>query len=949
MRRIIVVAAVLVAALSIITVPSSDADTDGAVLFDRGNGSTDWYPLEGATVGSALTSAIPGTEGFAIEDGTISACGITERTVVSVETSWRVYIWENGSWSDVTGTFDPSSPYTGGIMAVGFYPEGVVPTETPQHRVSWTSVRGDSALSGHQDDVGLTGEGSLNWSVPTGKNEYVCSTILAADGKAVVFNGGGYTAGQGDPTVICTDIATGNDLWTYSFAKGAGYETATGAIYGGYAYIPATNYNLYRIPLEGPGENGEDVKILNIPRAVDHTLIGTIYNTGPASVVFDSGVLYFGAADGYVYCVDKDLNILWKTAIGGRVYSMAPMIHDGRLYIGALDGTMNVFDQSTGELSQSVTVFTKEIGSGKAVRTVGLACPPVVIGDTLFCAFNDGQGMNNTVGGIAGYRITDSGLEEVFKDTRFGLCSNYMLPVGEGDDAFLVLSGSGGLRKVLQDGTWSPWVENDISFRAPLVLLNGNTIVASEYDPGCNTYLISLDGKKVDQLAQPEDVAQYCMSGPVVVEGYFLSGTDGGYMCWHGSFSAPVPDDPVSESGSFPWALIAVLAILVLLVALVAWFVISKARREDRQIKYVVRDLVRGTNLGGSKVRRNKRRLAIVLTIGAISVLVMFFITLAFGPSGTYSIGDTFGYLVSAIGDAISGQRLDYNETIIFDSRCSRAVATFFVGMGLSVSGCIYQAIIRNPMVDPYIMGVSAGAGVAAVAVIAFDFTMFGLLDNVTYATPIVAMVGGLLAFAVTMLLAEKAGGSSLNYVLAGVIVGLIFSAAQTLLMSMAGNKLQSAISWLFGSFANIGWTEAILIAIPALALSLVPLVWAKEFNLVLLGEEQDMQMGLDVRRFNRWMLILASVLASVCVAFVGIIGFVGLVVPHLCRMVLGGDHRLVMPASMVVGGALMMAADFFAKMVMVPMELPVGAITTIIGAPVFAYLLIRKGRMYDG
>jgi len=199
------------------------------------------------------------------------------------------------------------------------------------------------------------------------------------------------------------------------------------------------------------------------------------------------------------------------------------------------------------------------------------------------------------------------------------------------------------------------------------------------------------------------------------------------------------------------------------------------------------------------------------------------------------------------------------------------------------------------------------------------------------------------------MLLAEKAGGASINYVLAGIIIGLVFSAIQTLMLSMAGDKLNDAMSWLFGSFANIDWTEAVLVAIPAVAMSLVSLVWAKEFNLVLLGEDQARQMGLDVRRFNRWMLILASVLASVCVAFVGIVGFVGLVVPHLCRMILGGDHRLVLPASMVVGGVLMMSADLFAKMVMVPMELPVGAITTVIGAPVFAYLLIRKGRMYDG
>jgi iron complex transport system permease protein len=107
--------------------------------------------------------------------------------------------------------------------------------------------------------------------------------------------------------------------------------------------------------------------------------------------------------------------------------------------------------------------------------------------------------------------------------------------------------------------------------------------------------------------------------------------------------------------------------------------------------------------------------------------------------------------------------------------------------------------------------------------------------------------------------------------------------------------------------------------------------------------------MGLNVKVFNRWMLILASVLTAVCVSFVGIIGFVGLVVPHVCRMLLGGDHRLVLPASLVMGAVLMLFADLLARTVMLPQELPVGAITTIIGVPLFAYLLVRKGRMYDG
>jgi iron complex transport system permease protein len=276
-------------------------------------------------------------------------------------------------------------------------------------------------------------------------------------------------------------------------------------------------------------------------------------------------------------------------------------------------------------------------------------------------------------------------------------------------------------------------------------------------------------------------------------------------------------------------------------------------------------------------------------------------------------------------------------------------MATFAVGIGLSVAGAVYQAIIRNPLVDPYITGVSSGAGLMAIVAIVFGTSLGVSYVTSIYLTPIVAMVGGLLAFVLTMLIAEKSGGSSLNYVLGGVVIGLAFSAFQSMILSMAGSQLHNAMFWLFGSFANVTWNNVWFIFIPALAMSLIPLFWAKELNLVLLGEEQARQMGLNVRSFNRWMMVLASVITSVCVAFVGIIGFVGLVVPHLCRMILGGDHRLVLPASIITGGALMMAADLAARMIFVPFELPVGAITTLIGTPLFAYLLIKRGRMYNG
>ena len=289
-------------------------------------------------------------------------------------------------------------------------------------------------------------------------------------------------------------------------------------------------------------------------------------------------------------------------------------------------------------------------------------------------------------------------------------------------------------------------------------------------------------------------------------------------------------------------------------------------------------------------------------------------------------------------------------EVIVFSSRLPRAIAAIAVGLGLSVAGSAYQAVIRNPLVDPYIMGVSSGAGTFAIAVIAFNFTFFGLISsNSIYLIAISSIIGGLLAFGMTMILAHRAGSTTNAYVLSGVVIGLVFGAVQTLMIVFSGDKVSDVMLWLFGSFANITWEKALFILIPVAFISVFLFRYAKELNLILLGENQARQMGLDVRRFNVMILVLASVLTAFCVAFCGIIGFVGLVVPHLCRMLFGGDHRLVLPASIAFGGILMMAADLMARMIIPGTELPVGAITTMIGVPVFAYLLIKRGKIYNG
>ncbi|MCQ2055958.1 MAG: iron ABC transporter permease [archaeon] len=361
-----------------------------------------------------------------------------------------------------------------------------------------------------------------------------------------------------------------------------------------------------------------------------------------------------------------------------------------------------------------------------------------------------------------------------------------------------------------------------------------------------------------------------------------------------------------------------------------------------------MRNTNRPTNYVCLHVERNRRRLQILLFSGLVAVLAMLFLSLCCGAAGTLSPDKTILALISFVKKC--GQDLTYDEILVCGSRLPRTLAALSVGIGLSIAGLIYQAIIRNPLVDPYIMGVSSGAGTAAVAVVAFEFTFFGLFSSHSpYLIAIASMMSGLVAFACTMILAEKAGGLSVNYVLSGVIVGMAFSAVQTLMMIMAGHKIINVLTWLYGSFANISWIQLKFIFVPIITMSVIPLIWARELNIILLGEDQAKQMGLNVKWFNRFMLTYASVLTSICVSFVGIIGFLGLIVPHLCRMFVGSDHRIVMPASIFVGALIMIVADLIARMMYPGVELPVGAITTIVGVPIFIWLFVKKGKMYNG
>ena len=964
-----VVAILLVTAVCI--VPPSDATGDTDVLLDHGNGSVEWTQSSGGTVEDVLADAMIGLGvDFEISSGTISVDGVSSKTVGSssnggsleesgatgatVTTEWHVFLWDGSSWVE---TDELSAPADASAVALAFYPDGIAPVVTPDHPYAVTMSRGDSSNTGNFDaDYSSGEEYEVTWS-ETGTAH---ANILYAGGY--VFQKYGIDS-TGTARVVCIDGETGEHVWDFEFTSGSNYESSTPLIVGDWIYVATMTGYIYRIPLyEGPGENNANVtSIGGVPFSeaspVEAVLkdfeVGNTYDSGFSSMVFDSGVIYVTHSNGMVYCFDTDLSLIWSQMLDGSTYLVAPTVYDGYLFTGALDGRLYVLDAVGGGIVADTTVAQYRYQS-KVYGGVGqVAVQPTGNGTyTLYMTFSDGLGMSQINCGFAIYEFSPSGnvLVERYRNEDLGDMGRYILPVDTPDfrGVYFVAAPDSGtnLYRIDSAGNLETMTEGLAEIHSAPVLADDRYIYLVSYSSSDPIYQISLDGTIVGTASCPSGVRNFNMIPLVVLGDTIFGGTDSGIYRFDGAF--PVYVAPSLEQGQ-PLILIIAEIVAAILVALGLVYAVLRFKGHEKPFNYLKTSFLH--YLYGddqSHNTRNKHRLKFIIVIGAILTFAAFTLCLCVGSTSIENPVEAYSTLFSAISKG--GVGLDSLETTIYVSRLPRTIAALAVGIGLSVAGCIYQAIIRNPLVDPYIMGVSSGAGVAAIAVIAFDFTFFGMFSSHSiFLTAITACIGGLIAFACTMLLAEKSGGSAINYVLSGVVIGLAFSAVQTIMLTMAGNKLSNALSWLYGSFAEVTWSQVGIIVFLAVFLSLVPLIWAKELNLVLLGEDQARQMGLNVRRFNRWMLILASILTSVCVAFCGVIGFVGLVIPHLCRMLLGSDHRMVLPASICFGGVMLMLADLLARTGYYGMELPVGAITTVIGIPVFAYLLIKRGRMYDG
>ena len=280
-------------------------------------------------------------------------------------------------------------------------------------------------------------------------------------------------------------------------------------------------------------------------------------------------------------------------------------------------------------------------------------------------------------------------------------------------------------------------------------------------------------------------------------------------------------------------------------------------------------------------------------------------------------------------------------ETIILQFRLPRVIVAALVGCVLAVCGAVMQGVFRNPLADPYLLGIAAGAtaGVAAAIVLGWA--------GVPLVLPAAAFAGGSLAVAIVYTIATPRGGGTvdnLTLILAGVALAALFSAVTALFLALAGERERSGIVfWVMGGLAGADWRAVGLLLPVALLGSGACLLFARELNGLALGDEQALHLGLDARRLKRLLLGVTTLMTGVAVAVSGTIGFVGLIVPHAMRLVIGPDHRWLLPASALSGALFLIVADTGARVVIAPAELPVGIITAVCGGPFFLYLLRRR------
>jgi iron complex transport system permease protein len=339
-------------------------------------------------------------------------------------------------------------------------------------------------------------------------------------------------------------------------------------------------------------------------------------------------------------------------------------------------------------------------------------------------------------------------------------------------------------------------------------------------------------------------------------------------------------------------------------------------------------------------VRRKK-----ILILGMLGLALVAAVVIAVALGAVYVPVFTTAKIIASrlplIGRLTHGTWDATQETVILSVRLPRVLLALLVGMALALAGAIFQGLFRNPMADPSFVGSAQGAALGATIAFFFGIKIgIGKLSTV----PLFAFAGSLLAIAIVYLITRTGGRVSVaSLLLVGIAFSSFLASIVSTLMVISKDRLHNIFFWLMGGVAGANW-DMVLAVIPFILIgSIVTVFFAKDLNLLMLGEERASQLGLEAERFKWIMLVITSLVVGAAVSVSGIIGFVGLMTPHIVRLLTGPDHRYLIPGSLLAGGLFLVLADTMARLVMAPSELPLGIVTAFFGAPFFIYLLKRR------
>jgi len=329
------------------------------------------------------------------------------------------------------------------------------------------------------------------------------------------------------------------------------------------------------------------------------------------------------------------------------------------------------------------------------------------------------------------------------------------------------------------------------------------------------------------------------------------------------------------------------------------------------------------------------------LVIGALTLLLL--VSIVLGVSlGAVRIQPAD--VVGAIGRALTGQGRGLADAVIIDLRLPRVLLAALVGASLSLAGVLYQALFRNPLADPYILGVSSGAGLGATLALALIGTSYVAR---AVGVPAGAFAGAVLTMLLVVRLATRRGRlDSTSLLLAGVAISYTLAALTSFVLVFERESMATIVFWMMGGLQRASWAYVGILAVMFAVGAAVPALYHRELDLMLMGDERAGQLGVSVERFKLLALASASLVVAGAVSVSGLIGFVGLMMPHAVRLVIGPKHRLLLPASVLAGASALVLADLLARLVLAPVEIPVGIVTALAGGPFFVWLLVRKERV---